>query len=88
MASYKVVLKPSVEKDLRSLPRSIVARVFKQIEALKDEPFPRQSIKLAGTEYLYRLRIGDYRVIYGVDRDLQQIIVHYVRHRRDVYRQL
>ncbi|HEY4723724.1 MAG TPA: type II toxin-antitoxin system RelE/ParE family toxin [Anaerolineae bacterium] len=88
MASYKVVLKPSVEKDLRSLPRSIVARVFKEIEALKDEPFPRRSIKLAGAEHLYRIRIGDYRVIYGVDRDLKQVIVHYVRHRRDVYRQL
>ena len=48
MASYRVVLKPSVEKDLRSLPRSIVARVFKQIEALKDDPLPRRSIKLAG----------------------------------------
>ena len=88
MASYKVVLKPSVEKDLRALPRSIVARVFKQIEALKDEPVPRQSIKLAGAEHLYRIRIGDYRVIYGVDRDLKQVIVHYVRHRRDVYRQV
>ena len=44
MASYRVVLKPSVEKDLRSLPRSIVARVFKQIEALKDDPLPRRSI--------------------------------------------
>ena len=88
MASYKVVVKPSVEKDLRSLPRSIVARVFKQIEALKDEPVPRQSIKLAGAEHLYRIRIGDYRVIYGVDRDLKQVIVHYVRHRRDVYRQV
>ena len=88
MASYKVVLKPSVEKDLRSLPQSIVTRAFKQIEALKDEPFPRQSIKLAGAEHLYRIRLGDYRVIYSVDRDLKQVIVHYVRHRRDVYRQL
>jgi mRNA interferase RelE/StbE len=88
MASYKIVFKPSVEKDLRSLPRSIVARVFKQIETLKDEPFPRQSIQLAGAEHLYRIRIGDYRVIYGVDRDLKQVIIHYVRHRRDVYRQL
>jgi mRNA interferase RelE/StbE len=88
MASYKIVLKPSVEKDLRSLPRPIIARVFKQIEALKDEPFPRQSIKLAGAEHLYRIRLGDYRVIYGVDTDRKQVIVHYVRHRRDVDRQL
>ena len=88
MASFKVIFKPSVEKDLRSLPKSVVARVFKHIEALKDDPFPRQSIKLAGAELLSRLRIGDYRVIYGVDKEAKQIIVQYVRHRRDVYRQL
>ena len=88
MASYKIVFKPSVEKDLRSLPQSVVARVVKHIEALKDEPLPRQSIKLAGAELLYRIRIGDYRVIYGVDKEAKQVIVHYVRHRRDVYRQL
>ena len=87
MASYKVIFKPSVEKDLRSLPQSVVARVFKHIETLKDNPFPRQAIKLAGAEQLYRIRIGDYRVIYGVDTDTKQVMVHYVRHRRDAYRQ-
>jgi len=88
MASYKVIFKPSVEKDLRSLPRSVVMRIFKHIDALKKDPFQRQSIKLAGAEQLYRVRIGDYRMIYGVDKDSRQVIVHYVRHRRDVYRQL
>jgi mRNA interferase RelE/StbE len=56
MASYKVVFKPSVEKDLRSLSKSVVERIFKRIEALKDEPLPRQSIKLAGAEQLCRVR--------------------------------
>jgi mRNA interferase RelE/StbE len=88
MASYKVIFKASVEKDLRALPQSVVARVFRHIEALKDEPFPHQSIKLAGAEQLYRMRIGDYRVIYGVDTEGNQVIVHYVRHRRDAYRQM
>jgi mRNA interferase RelE/StbE len=88
MASYKVIFKPSVVKDLRSLPRSVVTRIFKHIDALKDDPFPRQSIKLAGAEQLYRVRIGDYRLIYGVDKNNRQVIVHYVRHRRDVYRRL
>jgi hypothetical protein len=46
MASYKVLIKPSAEKDLRSLPQSVIARVFKQIEVLQDEPFPRQPVKL------------------------------------------
>jgi mRNA interferase RelE/StbE len=88
MASYKVIFKPSVEKDVRSLPQSVVVRVFKLIEALKDEPIPRQSTKLAGAEQLYRVRVGNYRVIYGVDKDSKQVIIHYVRHRQDVYRQL
>jgi mRNA interferase RelE/StbE len=88
MEPYKVVFKPSVEKDLRSLPSSVIARVFKVIEALKDEPIPRRSIKLAGTEELYRVRVGNYRVIYGVDKGNRQVVVHHVRHRQDVYRQL
>ena len=88
MASYRVIFKPSVEKDLRSLPQSVVTRIFKHIDALKDDPFPRLSIKLAGAEHLYRVRIGAYRMIYGVDKDSRQVIVHYVRHRRDVYRHL
>jgi mRNA interferase RelE/StbE len=54
MASYKVVFKPSVEKDLRALPKSVIARVLEHIEKLRAEPLPRQSIKLAGAEQLYR----------------------------------
>jgi mRNA interferase RelE/StbE len=88
MAAYKLVFKPSVEKDMRSLSQSILTRIFKQIDALKDEPLPRQSIKLAGAEHLYRIRVGDYRVIYSIDQDLKQVTIHYVRHRREVYRQL
>jgi len=53
MASYKVIFKPSVEKDLRALPQSVVGRVFTKIEALAAEPFLRQSTKLAGAEHLY-----------------------------------
>jgi hypothetical protein len=46
MATYKVVLKPSVEKDLRVLPKSMAARIMKRIRTLSDDPFPEQSIKL------------------------------------------
>ena len=53
MASYKVVFKPSVEKDLRPLPKSVIERVFRHIELLGSNPFPRQSMKLAGAEQLY-----------------------------------
>ncbi|MBW1743817.1 MAG: hypothetical protein JRJ47_10395 [Deltaproteobacteria bacterium] len=50
MAFYKIIFKPSTEKDLSGLSNPVVARVLKRIEALKDDPFPRQSIKLGGAE--------------------------------------
>jgi mRNA interferase RelE/StbE len=88
MASYKVIQKPSVDKDLRSLPKAAIARVVKSFELLANEPFPRQALKLEGGEELYRLRVGDYRVVYAVDRTAKVVVVHYVRHRRNVYRKL
>lgn len=86
MANYKVVLKPSVERDLRPLPRLVPARIMRRIETLSDNPFPDGTTKLAGTEQTYRIRVGDYRVIYGVDKAARRVAVHYVRHRREVYR--
>ncbi len=88
MASYSIVLKPSVEKDLRVLPKQVVARVLQRIESLKATPLSRQSVKLEGAEHLYRIRVGDYRIIYTVDSELLQVTVHYVRHRREAYRRL
>ena len=88
MASYSVIPKPSVERDLRSLPKSVIGRVMKRLELLADDPFPRHALKLEGGEPLYRLRVGDYRIVYGVDQDAKAVIVHYVRHRREVYRKV
>jgi len=88
MGSYDVNLKPSVEGDLRHLSQAVVTRVMARIEGLKAEPFPRQAIKLSGSERLYRIRVGDYRIVYEVDTQAKQITVHYIRHRRDVYRGL
>jgi mRNA interferase RelE/StbE len=88
MPSYKVLLKPSVEKDLRVLPKALLARVLSQIESLKDDPYSRRSVQLEDGEGLRRIRVGDYRVIYGVDKGKKVILVHYVRHRREVYRNI
>jgi len=85
MGSYNINFKPSVEKDLRPLPKALVARVMERIERLKTDPFPRQAIKLSGTERLYRIRVGDYRIVCEVDTRAKQITIHYVRHRREVY---
>ncbi len=88
MASFKVILKPSIEKDVRRLPKKIVATVWTRIERLKDDPFPPGVTKLEGAERLYRVRVGDYRIVYEVDPDVEQITIHYVRHRSEVYRNL
>ena len=88
MAYYEVTFKPSVGKDLANLSRELVARVLKRVEALKEQPFPKQALKLEGSEGLYRLRVGDYRIIYAVEIRPKRVVIHHVRHRREVYRGL
>lgn len=86
MGSFEVKFKRSAEKDLRRLPKQLITRVIAQIEALTENPFPHQAVKLTDTERLYRIRVGEYRVIYEVDSKAHKVIVHYIRHRRDAYR--
>jgi len=86
MASYNITFKPSVEKDLSSLSKALVSRVMKRIEGLATDPFPRQAIKLSGAERLYRIRVGDYRIVYEVDTQSKGVTIHYIRHRRETYR--
>ena len=88
MESYNIIFKPSVEKDLRRLPRGVVGRVMKRIGVLRANPLGRGAIKLSGSKGLYRVRIGEYRIVYEVDSPSREIVVHYVRHRRDIYRAL
>ncbi len=86
MDAYSINFKPSVEKDLRSLSPSLVVRVMEHIESLRSNPFSPQAVKLSGAERMYRLRVGDYRIVYEVDTKSRQVMIHYVRHRREVYR--
>ena len=86
MAVYNLTLKPSVEKDLRKIPASFVRLIIPKISQLSSDPFPPKSAKLAGGGHYYRIRIGDYRVIYEVYHSSKEVVVHYVRHRSEVYR--
>jgi mRNA interferase RelE/StbE len=88
MASYRLVIKPSVEKDLEHLPSADVKRLFRRIEGLAFDPFPAGCVKLSGSERLYRIRQGRYRIVYEVSALERMLTIHYVRHRRDVYRRL
>jgi len=88
MPPFNILLKPSVEKDLRKLPASVVRQAFEAFERLAIEPSVPPDRKLSGTERTWRRRIGDYRIIYELDLPNHAVIIHYVRHRREVYRRL
>ena len=87
MASYKLSIKRSAAKELETVePQSLRLRIVSKIQALAKEPRPSGSEKLAGAENCYRIRQGDYRVLYTVDD--QAVVVEVVRiaHRRGAYR--
>ena len=59
---------------------------MEKIEALAGDPFPSGAVKLTDSESLYRIRVGDYRVVYGIDAKARSIYIHYIRHRKEAYR--
>ncbi|MFZ4675477.1 MAG: type II toxin-antitoxin system RelE family toxin [Nodosilinea sp.] len=85
MAQYEVEFKASAAKEFRKLPPDIKARIRKAIGALQADPRPAGVKKLAGETNLYRIRIGEFRVIYEIDDEAKILVVTRVRHRRDVY---
>ena len=84
--AYRIEWKRSAQKELRQLPQAIIKRVLNAVATLADDPYPSGVRKLAGSEYTYRLRVGNYRVIYSVDDGILVIEIIRVRHRKDVYR--
>jgi mRNA interferase RelE/StbE len=84
MASYELVVKQSVAKDLRRIPKQDVSRILKRIETLVDDPRPPGCEKLSAQER-YRLRQGAYRIIYSVDDERSFVTIVKVAHRRDAY---
>ena len=85
MGSYSIVFKKSVSKDLKKIPKKDVARIISAIKKLADDPRPPQAKKLSGQER-YRLRQGNYRILYSIEDDKLVVCVVRVGNRRDVYR--
>ncbi len=85
MASCRISLKQSVLKDLKPLPARDRARVMDRIAALADDPRPHGCEKLSALER-YRIRVGDYRIVYAVEDAELVVWVVRIGHRRDVYR--
>lgn len=86
--AYDVRLKPSVERAFRKLPAEIQRRIGSRLDQLANNPRPSGSEKLAGVEHLYRIRVGDYRVVYEISDDDRVVLVVTIGHRSDVYRRL
>ncbi|MCA1659084.1 MAG: type II toxin-antitoxin system RelE/ParE family toxin [Verrucomicrobiaceae bacterium] len=86
MARYTVEFRRSAEKDLRRLEPAVQRRVLRAADALADNPRPNGCRKLQGSENAFRIRVGDYRVIYTVDDAVLIVAIERVRHRREVYR--
>lgn len=85
MEPYKIVFKKSVAKDLKKIPKKSVSKILKVIQSLADNPRPPKVKKLSGQDR-YRMRQGNYRILYSIeDRELVITVVK-VGDRRDVYR--
>lgn len=85
MESYRIVVRKSVSKDLKKIPKKDVLRSLETIESLAHDPRPPQSNKLSGQER-YRLRQKNYRILYSIEDKKLVVQVVKVGNRRDVYK--
>jgi len=84
--SCRIELKPSAARELERLPREVQRRVARAIDGLASDPRPDGVKKLEGPDELYRVRTGDYRILYQIRDAVLLILVVNIGHRRDVYR--
>lgn len=85
MPEYAVVFARSARKELEALDPPVIERLIARIDGLARDPRPSGSRKLRGAGNLWRIRVGDFRVIYGIDDRQHVVDVVRVRHRRDAY---
>ena len=84
--AHSILLRPAAARDLRALPSDTRSRIEKAIDRLVDDPRPPGARKLVGVSDEWRLRVGDYRVVYLIDDRAREVEVIRVAHRREVYR--
>jgi mRNA interferase RelE/StbE len=85
VANYSVVIKSSAQKELDSLDDAVFARIDRRILALAENPRPAGCQKLKGYRDHWRIRIGDWRVIYVIDDSAKRVSITRVAHRREAY---
>ena len=88
MASYKIEWKQSARKELKGLGKPAIPRILKAVETLAEDPHPTGSRKIRGADRTYRVRVGDYRVVYSVEYNRLLVEIIRVGHRKEVYEKL
>jgi len=83
---YEVLIEKHAEKDLKKLPEDSFRKILPHIRNLSNNPRPLNSRKMVGSKTDYRLRIGDYRILYEINDKAREIRIFRIRHRREVYR--
>lgn len=87
MAVYKLLIKPSAAKELEGVDsKPDRRRIVEKIALLAEEPRPHGSEKLAGFDDRYRIRQGQFRIVYLIDDALRELTIYKIAHRKDVYR--
>lgn len=86
--NYRIVFTPESFSQLAALPQNAQRQIKKKIDLLHSNPRPKQSKQLEKNKHLYRLRSGDYRIIYQIEDDLLLILLVRIGHRKEAYRRL
>jgi mRNA interferase RelE/StbE len=85
VARYVVDVKPSARKELEDIPNNVLARAVRKMESLGDNPRPSGCKKLKGHRDLWRIRVGDWWILYSIDDGAKLVSVTRIAHRREVY---
>ncbi|MCI4626672.1 MAG: type II toxin-antitoxin system RelE/ParE family toxin [Candidatus Magnetoovum sp. WYHC-5] len=86
MGDYSITFAHSASKELKAFDESLISTILHKIEGLTKEPHPKGCIKIKGINHFWRIRIGDYRVIYSIDDQNKIVDVIAIRHRSKAYR--
>jgi mRNA interferase RelE/StbE len=85
---HRIELSPAAVRQLKKLDRSVLTQIAARIDSLADRPCPHGCEKLTGYDDLYRLRVGDYRIVYAVEDDLVLVVVLKIGSRADIYQRI
>jgi mRNA interferase RelE/StbE len=86
MAKYRVEVSATAERQLKKIRREDAVRILRSMSLLASEPRPDGCRRMSGYDHLYRIRVGDYRVIYEIDGKQIVVVILKIGHRREGYR--